>query len=115
MCAQKTTNTATNQIFFADARSVISDQNCVSNCPEGVTPSAFMRSSYTFHRTERKFYANDARMATANEFASTFLLKDNRLVSRYLELNDSGSYRINEVEVDIELDQELTITNFYSD
>ena len=43
------------------------------------------------------------------------LLTENRLMSRYLERTSDSKYKINMVEVDIDLDPELKVMDFYFD
>ena len=84
------------------------------NCLESVARIASEQGWYNFRLEEDAYNAKKVRLAQTNEFASTVLLKDDRLVSRYLE-RANGRFIINEVEINIDLGAGLEIIDFYFD
>jgi len=53
--------------------------------------------------------------AQANEYSSSVLLKDNSLISRYLERTSDNRFKVNLVDVQIDLGKELAVEQIYFD
>ena len=70
---------------------------------------------YDFVMTEDAVKADEIKIAQANEYAASVLLKDNRLVSRYLERGTNSQFKINLVDLEIPLSDGLEVTDFYFD
>ena len=72
------------------------------------------KGTYNFKRQEVIYTAREVKIAQVNEFASSVLLTNDRIVSRYLE-RENGGFKINLVELNIELGDDLEVRDFYFD
>ena len=71
-------------------------------------------TSELFILEEDNYDPNDVIMAQTNEFASTVMMKNKMLVSRYGE-RVRGGFNINEVKLNVVKDPRLELKDFYFD
>lgn len=101
-------------VTYADTQSVISQTNCVINCSSRVDQTAAQKGMYKFLQREKNFYsAADVAIVQVNEFSTNFLLKDNKVISHYVE----GPYPFssNRVTVEFKMAPQIEISDFYFD
>ena len=67
----------------------------------------------SFEFEENKFTADQVRSVQIHEYASSFLLSDDSILSRYLEA--SGNKQINEVKLNLDIGDDIEVSDFYFD
>ena len=101
-------------VTVADTRSVISQTNCVINCSSRADQTAREKGMYEYLQREKNLYAaDDVKLAQVNNFSTNYLLKDNKVISHYVE----GPYPFssNKVTIELKMEPQIEITDFYFD